>query len=160
MLGSNKPEKKYSVLFVDSKNDLSSQLAEYYTRKMFPAIYEVYSAGPKHDTVDCDLLSVMYCNGDDLRDQVSKDFGDDRFLPPTDDFDFVVYTERPVYERLAKKSPWQGHQICAHMGTREEFTATDDAELADDLLAMADRVAKWVRENMADPEKLKTLITA
>ena len=72
----------------------------------------------------------------------------------------MVYTEKPVFDRLAKKSPWQGRQICAHMGTREEFTATDDAELADQLLAMADRVSKWVAENLADPEKLRSLISA
>ena len=55
-----KAEKKCSVLFVDSLNDLSSQLAEYYTRKFYPGLYDVYSAGPKHEIVDCDLLSVMY----------------------------------------------------------------------------------------------------
>ena len=160
MAAKKKQEKKLRILFVDSKNDLSSQLAEHYARKMFSDRYEVYSAGPEHDIVDCDLLSVMYCAGEDLRDLVSKDFSDDRFLPRDEGFDFVVYTEKPVFDRLAKKSPWQGRPICAHMGTREEFTATDDAELADQLLAMADRVSKWVAENLADPEKLRSLISA
>ncbi len=155
-----KAEKKCSVLFVDSLNDLSSQLAEYYTRKFYPGLYDVYSAGPKHEIVDCDLLSVMYCNGEDLRDQVSKDFADERFLPKDNQFDIVVYTEKGVFDSLVHKSPWQGRQICAHMGCRDEFTATDDAELAEQLLAMADRVSAWVKENMDDPEKLRSLVSA
>ncbi len=156
-----KAEKKYRVLFVDSLNDLSSQLAEYYAGKIYPGMYEVYSAGPKHDIIDCDLLSVMYSNGDgDLRNQVSKDFADDRFLPKDNKFDFVVYTEKKVFDDLAHKSPWKGRQICAHMGSRDEFTATDDAELAAELMAMAGRVSAWVKENMDDPAKLESLISA
>ena len=46
------------------------------------------------------------------------------------------------------------------MGCRDEFTATDDAELAEQLLAMADRVSAWVKENMDDPEKLRSLVSA
>lgn len=155
-----KAEKKYRILFVDSLNDLSSQLAEHYARKFYSGLYEVYSAGPKHDIVDCDLLSVMYCNGEDLRNQVSKDFSDERFLPDDNRFDFVVYTEKEVFDSLAHKSPWQGVQICAHMGSRTEFTATDDAELAEQMLAMADRVSDWVRDNMDDPGKLGSLVSA
>ncbi len=159
MAREKKDVKKTIVLFVDSKNDLTSQLAEYYTKQLYPNLYEVYSAGPEKDIVDCDLLSVMYCQGDDLRLQTSKDFFDQEHLPKGEPYDYVVYTQKPVFDEFAKKSPWQGRQILAHLGTREEFTATDDAELARDLLAMADRVREWVKSNMDDPAKLKAMVT-
>jgi len=152
--------KKLRVLFVDSKNDLPSQIAEYYTKQLYSEKYEAYSAGPEHDIVDCDLLSVMYCRGDDLRTLVSKDFDDKRFLPEDGQYDYVVYTQKAVFDRLAKKSPWQGRQILADMGSREEFTCTDDAELAQCLSDMADRIRDWVKNNMADPEKLKSQVSA
>ena len=152
--------KKTMVLFVDSMNDLPSQLAEYYTKQLYPDLYEVYSAGPKKDIVDCDLLSVMYCQGDDLRLQFSKDFFDTEHLPKDEPYEYVIYTQKDVFDELAHKSPWQGRQILAHMGCREEFTCTDDAELAEELLAMAERVRAWVKENMDDPSKLKALVSA
>ncbi|AGI48526.1 hypothetical protein TALC_01560 [Thermoplasmatales archaeon BRNA1] len=153
--------RKTVVLFVDSKNDLPSQLAEHYATQLYPGIYDVYSAGPEKDIVDCDLLSVMYCQGEDLRDLVSKDFFDEKRLPQGEcPYDYVIYLQKAVFDKYSGKSPWKGRQILAHMGTREEFDCTDDAELAQCLLAMADRVRKWVQENMDDPEKLKALVSA
>ena len=160
MAKEKKDAKKTMVLFVDRLNDLPSQLGEYYTKKLYPDLYQVYSAGPKKDMVDCDLLSVMYVQGDDLRYQFSKDFFDTEHLPKGEPYDYVIYTQKDVFDELAHKSPWQGRQILAHKGSREEFTCTDDAELADELRAMADRVRKWVEENMDDPEKLKALVSA
>lgn len=157
---SKKAGPRVRVLFVDAQNDLSSQLAEHFCCQLFPDTYEVYSAGPKHDIIDCDLLSVMYTMGEDLRDQVSKDFEDKRFLPEDGRFDYVIYTDGTVFDEIAKDSKWKGKQIRAHMGRREEFTCTDDAELADEMVRMADRVRKWVSENMDDPEKLRSLVTA
>ena len=147
------------LLFVDRKNNLSSQLAEYYTKQLFPEKYEVYSAGVVKDIVDCDLLSVMYCQGEDLRNQISKDFFDEEHLPKGEPYDYVIFTEKDVFDEYASKSPWQGKQIVAHMGTMDEFTATDDFELARDINAMAARVRAWVSENLDDPEKLKTLVS-
>jgi len=154
-----KQSKKTILLFVDRKNDLSSQLAEYYTKQLYSGKYEVYSAGPEKDIIDCDLLSVMYCQGEDLRNQSSKDFFNQGKLPKDEPYDYVIYTEKDVFEEFASKSPWQGRQILAHMGTRQEFTATDDAELANDLLDMANRVRDWVKANLDDPEKLKAMVS-
>lgn len=151
--------KKTILLFVDRKNNLSSQLAEYYTKQLFPDKYEVYSAGVVKDIVDCDLLSVMYCQGDDLRNQVSKDFFDEEHLPKGEPYNYVIYTEKDVFEEYAHKSPWQGRQIVAHMGSMEEFTSTDDFELAQEINAMAARARTWVSENLDDPEKLKSLVS-
>ncbi|MDC7950579.1 hypothetical protein PAA26_00470 [Methanomassiliicoccaceae archaeon COG_1] len=151
---------KMRVLFVDSMNDLPSQLAEYWTRKTYPDLYEAYSAGPEYDIVDCDLLGVMYGIGEDLRGQVSKGFSDDKILPKDGRYDYVVYTQQDVFEALARKSPWQGRQICVHLGTRKEFQCTDDKELAECLVAMSDRVREWVIANMDDPAKLGELVSA
>ena len=159
MARKDKGAKKTMVLFVDSLNDLTSQLAEYYTKQLYPDLYEVYSAGPKKDIVDCDMLSVMYCQGEDLRNQISKDFFDEEHLPKGEPYDYVIYTQKDVFDELAFKSPWQGRQILVHLGTRDEFTATDDAELVRDYQDMAARVRDWVKANMDDPEKLKAMVS-
>ena len=74
----NKPTvaKKIRILFVDRQNNMSSQLAEFYTKQLYSDMYEVYSAGPQKDIIDCDMLSAMYRRGDDLRNMRSKDCKD------------------------------------------------------------------------------------
>ncbi|MCQ2078522.1 MAG: hypothetical protein MJZ38_00465 [archaeon] len=156
----NKNVKKIRILFVDSLNNLSSQLAEYYANQHYGDMYEVYSAGPKKDIIDCDLLSVMYQRGEDLRSMVSKDFQDTKRLPEDAEYDLIVWTEKEVFDELHTQSPWAGKQILADMGRRSEFEASDDVDLARCLSEMADRVEAWIKENLADPEKLRTLVSA
>ena len=158
----NKPKvaKKIRILFVDRQNNLSSQLAEFYTKQLFSDRYEVYSAGPEKDIIDCDLLSAMYRRGDDLRNMVSKDFKDTKQLPEDADYDFVVWTEKDLFDEIHKESPWQGRQILADFGKRSDFTATDDVELDQCLNELADRIRAWVKENLSDPEKLPGLVVA
>ncbi|MDR1690800.1 MAG: hypothetical protein LBR42_03005, partial [Candidatus Methanoplasma sp.] len=105
-----KKEKRLKVLFIDEKNDLTSQLAEYFTREYFGSKYEVYSAGPKHDLVDCELISVMYQRGEDMRRQVSKDFKDRDYLRDDEDYDLVIFLRKSVFDEWAKRTPWQGKQ--------------------------------------------------
>ena len=155
-----KAERKQRVLFLDRKNDYVSQLAEYFTNQMFSSMYEVYSAGFEHDIIDCDLISVMYQNGEDMRRQVAKDLKNEELLPKDDFYDFVVYMETPIFEEFSGKSPWKGHQILAPMRSREEFTATDDAELYDEYVKVIDQVRQWVKDNMSDPENLSKLVSA
>lgn len=155
-----KDVKKLRVLFIDRKNDLSSQIAEYYTKQIYPDSYEVYSAGPEHDIVDCDMLSVMYRRGEDLRNMVSKDFQDKSRLPEDAVFDVVVWMDRGLFDEISSQSPWAGKQIVADLGNRSTFTATDDAELAQCISDLADRISVWVKDNMADPEKLLSLVSA
>ena len=160
LMNKQKNARKMRVLFVDSKNNLSSQLAEYFVNELSPTKYEAYSAGPEHDIIDCDLLAVMYQRGIDLRSMVSKDFQDTKRLPEDAQYDIIVWTEKEVFDELHGQSPWAGKQILADMGTRSEFTATDDFELAQCLNELADKVCAWVKENMADPEKLRSLVSA
>jgi len=155
-----KAEKRTRILFLDRKNDYVSQLAEYFANQMYEERYEVYSAGFEHDIIDCDLISVMYQNGEDMRRQVAKDLKNQELLPKDNFYDFVVYLEKPIFEEYSKKSPWQGKQILAPMIAREDFTATDDAELFEDYVKVIDQVREWVKENLKDTEKLYALVSA
>ena len=155
-----KKEKKVRVLFIDEKNDLTSQLAEYFTREYFGGSYEVYSAGPQHDLIDCELISVMYQRGDDMRRQVSKDFRDRDYLRDDEDYDIVIFLRKNVFDEWAKRTPWQGKQILVEMGSSKDFTATDDLELWECYSDVINKVSLWVRENLDDPEKLRSMISA
>lgn len=162
MAKETRPERdrnKVSVLFVDRKNDLQSQLAEYYTNKQFPGIYQAFSAGPEPDIIDCDMIITMYAESEDIRRQRSKGF-DSEYLPADHGYDYIIYTRPDVFEELAGKTVWKGKQILADMGSKDDFAATDDKELSEDYMRMALRIREWVRENMEDPRKLKELVSA
>ncbi len=160
MFGKKSTEERVRILFLDRKNDYVSQLAEYFTNQFYEGSYEVYSAGFEHDIIDCDLISVMYQNGEDMRRQVSKDLKNEELLPKDLVFDYVVYMEQPIFDEYSKKSPWQGKQILAPMIAREDFTATDDAELYDDYVKVIEQVKAWVKENLKDPKGLAALVSA
>ena len=155
-----KKDTKLRVLFVDQKNDFVSQIAEYFANKLYPDVYEVYSAGPEKDFIDCELISAMYQNGEDLRRQVSKDFKDKDFLREDEEYDYVVFLEKSTFDEWASKTPWKGKQILAPMRTRQEYTATDDLELFQDYIRSMEEVRGWVKANMKDPETLKSLASA
>ncbi len=155
-----KKEQKIRVLFVDAKNDFASQIAEYFTSKLYPDMYEVYSAGPEHDIIDCELISAMYQNGEDMRRQVSKDFKDRDYLREDEDYDLVIYTEKEVFDEWASRTPWQGKQILAPMRQRLDYRATDDLELYNEYVSSMEEVRSWVKENMADPDRLRSMVSA
>ncbi|MBR3410765.1 MAG: hypothetical protein IKM91_04535 [Candidatus Methanomethylophilaceae archaeon] len=155
-----KKDTKLRVLFVDQKNDFVSQIAEYFANKLYPDVYEVYSAGPEKDFIDCELISAMYQNGEDLRRQVSKDFKDKDFLREDEEYDYVVFMEKSTFDEWASRTPWKGKQILAPMRTRQEYTATDDLELFQDYTRSMEEVKGWVKANMKDPETLKSLVSA
>ena len=46
------------------------------------------------------------------------------------------------------------------MRMRSEFTATDDLELYNEYVAVMEQVRTWVSENMKDPEKLSSMVSA
>ena len=151
---------KTRVLFIDQKNDFVSQIAEHFANKMFSDLYEVYSAGPEKDFIDCEMISVLYQNGEDLRRQVSKDFKDRDYLREDEDYDVVVYMEKSTFDEWAPRTPWKGRQVLAPMRTRAEYKATDDAELFDEYVRSMNEVKAWVEANMADPEALKAMASA
>ena len=155
-----KKDTKLRVLFVDQKNDFVSQIAEYFANKLYPDVYEVYSAGPEKDFIDCELISAMYQNGEDLRRQVSKDFKDKDFLREDEEYDYVVFMEKSTFDEWSSRTPWKGKQILAPMRTRQEYTATDDLELFQDYTRSMEEVKGRVKANMKDPETLKSLVSA
>ena len=155
-----KKRSRLSVLFIDRKNDFVSQIAEHFAAKTYPDLYEVYSAGPEKDFVDCEMISVLYQNGEDIRRSVSKDFKDQEILRKDQEYDIVVYMDKEVFDEWSGRTPWQGKQICAPMRAREEYKATDDAELYDEYLKTMEEVRDWVETNMKDPEKLRSMVSA
>lgn len=155
-----KKDAKVRVMFVEQKNDYVSQVAEHFTNKLYPDLYEVYSAGPEHDIIDCDLISSMYQNGEDMRRQVSKDFKDRDFLREDEDYDYIIYLEKATFDEWAPRTPWKGKQILAPMRMRSEFTATDDLELYQEYVRVMNEVEAWVKENLADPSKLASMVSA
>lgn len=156
-----KRENKVRVLFIDRKNDFASQMAEYFTTKFYPDTYEAFSAGPEPDIVDCELISAMYSNGEDMRRQVSKDFENEDYLPKDKVYDLVVYTEKDVFDELSGMNPdWKGKQILAPMRSRLDYAATDDLELYHEYLRSMEEVRDWVKANMDDPQKLRAMVSA
>ena len=155
-----KKGKKVRVLFVEQKNDYVSQIAEHFTSQLYTGQYEAYSAGHEKDIIDCEMISSMYQCGEDLRRQVSKDFKDRDYLREDDDYDVVVFMEKATFDEWATKTPWQGKQMLAPMKMRSEFTATDDLELYHEYVAVMEQVRDWVKENLKDPEKLLSMVSA
>ena len=155
-----KKENKVRVLFIDQKNDFASQMAEYFTTKFYSDRYDSFSAGPEPDIIDCELISAMYQNGEDMRRQVSKDFGNEDYLPKDKTYDFIVYTEKEAFDQLSGNPEWKGRQILAPMRSRMDYAATDDLELYQEYVRSMEEVRDWVKENMADPEKLASMVSA
>jgi arsenate reductase len=148
------------VLFVDQKNDSVSQIAEHFTRQLYGDRYEVYSAGPEHDIVDCDLIIAMYRSGEDIRRHVSKDFKNLELLREDEEYDLVIYLAAATFDEWAARTPWQGRQVLADMGSVRDFEFTDEAELFDAYDKLTARVREWVVGNMGDPDRLRTLVRA
>ncbi len=143
--------KKIKVLFVDDGNDLQSQIAEYFLNKTYGDKYEGYSAGPNSDYIDCDMISVMYQEGYDIRSNIAKD-ATDGTLPKK--FDYIVYLQRATYELIGANTPSESKVILEDFGTKKDFTATDEEELYECYLDLIERVKDWVKETFVSVENL------
>ena len=147
---------KIRVLLVDEMNDLQSQIAEYFLKDMYGDLYEVQSAGPKSDYIDCELISVMYQNGYDIRRWSSKPFNRKDIMQK---IDYLVFMEKATYDRIKDDVPWEGPQLLKDFGRRENFeSATDDKELYDCYVKLIESVKEWVAETFRDPEKLPEMV--
>lgn len=156
MFGRKKDSKKIKLLIVDEMNDLQSQIAEYFIREMYGEIYDVHSAGPKFDCIDCELVSVMYQEGYEIRAERAKDFRDKK-IPKK--LDYIVFVEQKTYDRIKEVIPWDAPQIVYDFGRKKGFeVATDDAELAECYKKLIEEVRVWVQETFKDPENLKSLV--
>jgi protein-tyrosine-phosphatase len=145
---------KVAVLFVDEMNDLQSQIAEHFLLEYYGNIYEVRSAGPKNDFVDCELISVMYQNGYDIRRATSKAFDAKNMI----EYDYLIFLQKETYDRIRDVIPFKGKHILKDFGSRADFKATDDKELAECYENLTDRVKEWVKETFASPETLEKLV--
>lgn len=131
--------KKRKVLFVDKKNNLQSQIAEYILEKDHSVLFESYSAGPEYDIVDCDLLPCMLSSGDDLRRHFSKSFEAVRDM----EFDYLVLLEDLPDEDL-KRAPKHKKVIRHPFGGRSTFQATDDFEMDECYKSLVEEIRAWV----------------
>ncbi len=151
-----KPISKIKILFVDENNDLQSQIAEYFAKEMYNDVYDVYSAGTKVDCINCELISVMYQLGYDIRDYKSKDF-DEKELPKS--FDYIIFLEKETYDRVKDVMPWKAKQILFDFGRKNNFEeATDDLELYECFKTLIEKVKDWVGDNLNDFEKLNSMV--
>ena len=147
---------KIRVLLVDERNDLQSQIAEYFLKETYGDIYEIQSAGPQSDYIDCELISVMYQNGYDIRRWSSKKFSRKDIMQK---IDYLVFLEKATYDRLKGDVPWEGPQLLKDFGRKDNFEkATDDVELFECYKEFIERIRSWVEQNLDDPEKLKSMV--
>ena len=150
-----KKDDKVKIMFIDEMNDLQSQVAEYFVKELYSDKYEVWSAGPKFDYIDCELISVMYQNGYDIRAWIAKDF---KMKKMPQKFDYLIFLEKATYDRIKDVVPYDAKQICFDFGRKENFdSATDDRELYDCYVKLIESVRDWVKENLKDPENLEAL---
>ena len=150
-----KKDEKVKIMFLDEMNDLQSQIAEYFAKEFYSDKYEVWSAGPKFDFIDCELISVMYQNGYDIRAWNAKDFKAKK-MPQK--FDYLIFLEKSTYDRIKDVVPYDAKKICFDFGRKENFeSATDDRELYDCYVKLIESVRDWVKENLRDPENLGVL---
>lgn len=156
MFKKSKSGEKVKILLVDELNDLQSQVAEYFINEMYGDMYDVHSAGPKFDYIDCELISVMYQVGYDIRSWRAKDFRE-KAIPSK--LDYIVFLEKATYDRIKDVIPWNAPHILKDFGRKDNFSeATDDAELAECYKAFIESVRVWVKETFADPENLKSMV--
>jgi len=146
--------KKISILFVDETNDLQSQIAEYFLNEFYHNVYDIRSAGPKYDCVDCELVAVMYQNGYDIRRATSKDFNANNMIP----YDYVIFLQKATYDRIHEIIPHKGKQILKDFGSRADLKATDDASLAACYIELVERVRTWIKETFSSPDDLEKLV--
>ncbi|MBE6526079.1 MAG: hypothetical protein IJF47_03300 [Candidatus Methanomethylophilaceae archaeon] len=152
----NKKSDKVRIMFVDEMNDLQSQIAEFFVKEMYEDRYSVQSAGPKFDYIDCELISVMYQLGNDIRAWNAKDF---KYKNLDQTLDYIIFLEKETYDRIKDVIPWDAKHILMDFGRKENFEkATDDKELYECYCELIEKVRVWVKENFKDPANLESLV--
>ena len=142
---------RIKILFIDEMNSLQSQIAEHFLNAMYGNVYAAYSAGARFDVIDCELISVMYQNGHDIRAARAKDFRSKQM--PTS-FDHLVFLEKATYDRIRDAVPYDAPKHLRDFGNKRDLKARDDLELFNAYTELIERVRGWVRETFADPERL------
>lgn len=146
---------RIKVLLIDELNDLQSQIAEYFLSNIYGDKYRAYSAGPKSQYVDCELISVMYQLGYDIRAKKSKDFTHGE-IP--NKLDYVIFLEEATYDKHSSSVPWDAPQIVVDFGRKNNFEkATNDIELFKYYRQFIERVKIWTENTFENIEKLKLM---
>ncbi|MCQ2056128.1 MAG: hypothetical protein MJY64_01455 [archaeon] len=146
---------RIKLLLIDEANDLQSQVAEYFICDMYGDKYCVYSAGPETKYIDCELISVMYQLGYDIRSKKSKGF-DHKEIPKK--LDYIIFLEEETYNKFKNTVPWDAPQIVVDFGRKNNFEkATDDTELFKYYQQFIERIKIWTENTFSSTEKLKLI---
>ncbi len=111
------------ILFLCTGNSCRSQMAEGFTKKMFPKNIEIFSAGLEPKGVHPMAVKVMQEVGIDISRQRSKNISE----VPIDKIDLVVTlcgdaAERcPVFPGKVKKNHWSLDDPAKVQGSQEEI---------------------------------------
>ncbi|MCQ2085948.1 MAG: hypothetical protein MJY54_00730 [archaeon] len=149
---------RIKLVLIDELNDLQSQVAEYFINNRYEDMYCAYSAGPETRYIDCELISVMYQLGYDIRSKKSKNFSC-REIP--NKLDYVLFLEKTTYDKFKNIVPWDAPQIVVDFGRKNNFEkATDDTELFEYYQQFIERIRIWTEETFSNTEKLKLMAKA
>lgn len=156
-MSKNIPKKsdKIRIMFIDEMNELQSQIAEYFLNQLYGDVYEAYSAGPRFDYIDCELIASMYQNGHDIREYRAKDFRSKQ-MPLK--FDYLVFLEKDTYDRIKGEVPYDAPHIMYDFGNRKDMKANDDLELFNAYTEMINKVKDWIETEFKDPSHLLELV--
>ena len=111
------------ILFLCTGNSCRSQMAEGFTKKMFPKNIEIFSAGLEPKGVHPMAVKVMQEIGVDISHQKSKNISE----IPIDKIDLVVTlcgdaAERcPIFPGKVKKNHWSLDDPAKVQGSQEEI---------------------------------------
>ena len=149
-------KEKIRILFVDETNELQSQIAEFFLKELYGDAYEVCSAGARFDHMDCEMVSVMYQNGYDVRLYRAKDFRSKQILK---EYDYLVFLQRETYDRIKDVVPYKCEKLMGKdFGTRKDLKATDDKELYEAYTQLIANVKEWVETAFKYPDRLEGIL--
>jgi protein-tyrosine-phosphatase len=96
----------------------------------------------------------MYQNGHDMRRSTSKAFDAKNMIK----YDYIVFLQKDTYDRVHNVIPFKGKHILKDFGSRADFKASDDLELAECYLKLAAAVEEWVKGTFSSPDDLEKLV--
>lgn len=134
----NQAGRKTKVLFVCTANACRSQMAEGWTRALWPDRIEVHSAGVMPCGVSALAAKVMKESGVDLSAHTSKHVRDVMHIP----FDYVV-TVCPSADRACPRFPGKAKHL--HRGFMDPPTLARDARTEEEELVHYRRIRDEIR---------------
>lgn len=133
------PGPKKRVLFICSRNEARSQMAEALLRNKYGDRYEVGSASVLPGKLDPLAVKVMQEKGIDI--SMSKPKSVDEYIRPGTEFEYVV----TVCDEAAKECPFipAVYQVHKPFSDPARFYGTDDERMAN-MRSLRDQISNWI----------------